>query len=140
MIVGQQTRNCKICKKNIEESGGIEKIIHGLVSNSVKIKHRTGNKLKNVNTKGKKNTEMLRKFARQQKKTNVHANPNELVSPNQSRLERRSSLQVQACSASICMQWAICRFTFVSQGKQPLKQRSISFHAEHSVAVAHKYS
>ena len=55
----------------MKESGGIEKIIHGLVvfSNSVKLKHKTGNKLKNVHTKGKNNTEMLHKFARQQKKS-----------------------------------------------------------------------
>lgn len=28
-------------------------------------------------------------------------------------------LQVEAYSTIICMQWAICRFRFVSHGKQP---------------------
>lgn len=40
----------------------------------------------------------------------VETYKNELVSSN-------LHLQVQVCSISICMQWTICRFRFMSQGK-----------------------
>lgn len=54
------------------------------------------------------------------------------------------SLQPKACCwfgcSVICMQWAICRFRFVSQGKQP--SSSVVFHFMLSIQLhgQHKYS
>lgn len=52
----------------------------------------------------------------------------------------KPSLQVQACSTCVCMHWTICRFLICVSGQICLKQRSILFYAENSVAAWRKYS
>lgn len=47
---------------------------------------------------------------------------------------------VRACSTCVCMHWTICRFLICVSGQISLKQCSISFHAENSVAMWRKYS